>query len=220
MKTNLKRLAVFALVLCAAGAAAPSHSLRSAPIHDAAAAGDAETVYRLIREYPTMLELRDERGGSPLYHAAWNGRAELVRGLIAIGAEVNVATTDGLTALHGGALNGYAEVCRALLERGADPNARSTVQGNTPLHIVWRGGYAEIAAMLIEYGAEVNAVEKWYGMTPLHYAAVYGRAELAATLLARNADTEIRDGSGRTAAQLAATADVAALFRNVAESRE
>lgn len=220
MKTTRKRLAAFALVLCGVGAAAPSLPLRSAPVHDAAAAGDAETVYRMIRDYPTMLELRDERGASPLYHAAWNGRAELVRGLIELGAEVNVATTDGLTALHGGALNGYAEVCRALLERGADPNARSTVQGNTPLHIVWRGGYAEIAAMLIEYGAEVNAVEKWYGMTPLHYAAVYGRTELAATLLAHNAGTEIRDGSGRTAAQLAAAADVAALFRNVAESRE
>lgn len=215
MKTTLKRPLLFALLFCCSGLAAPVYS---APIHDAAAAGDAETVYRLIDQYPTMLELRNEQGASPLHQAAWHGRTELVRGLIARGAEVNVATTNGLTALHGGALNGYTEICRMLLDRGADPNARSTVQGNTPLHIVWQGGYAEIAALLIAHGADVNAVEKSYGMTPLHYAAVFGKTELATTLLTQGANAGIADNNGHTAAELSATAQIAALFKNT--SRE
>lgn len=216
MRTNLKRLIATAALLCTAGLAP---SLYSAPIHDAAAAGDAETVYRLIEQYPTMLELRDEQGASPLYKAAWNGRTELVRGLIARGAEVNVATTNGLTPLHGGALNGYLEICRMLLDYGADPNARSTVQGNTPLHVVWQGGHAEVAALLIEHGADINAVEKWYGMTPLHYAAVHGKVDLATTLLAKGANTTMTDHTGRTAAQLSASLAVAALFEDSPASR-
>lgn len=206
---------IFAILLVAGGRA----PLHSAPIHDAAATGDSATVFSLIEEYPTMLELRDQRGASPLYHAAWNGHAGLVQALIERGAEATVATSDGLTPLHGSALNGHLDVSRILLDNGADVNARSTVQRNTPLHVVWKGGHAEIAALLIERGADINAVEKWYGMTPLHYAAEYGRVELIRTLLLGGADASVRDKSGRTAEELARSEEAAALFRSNGTSR-
>lgn len=174
-----------------------------APIHDAASAGDAATVYQLIRQYPTMLELRDKQGASPLYKAALNGRTDLVRGLIAMNAEVTVATTDGLTPLHWAALHGDLEICRMLLDAGADVNARSTVQANTPLHEVWSGGHVEVAKLLIERGADINAVEKWYGMTILHYAADHRKPELVRTLLEAGADLTIPAENGRTAMDMA-----------------
>lgn len=192
-----------------------STSLLSAPVHEAAKDGNAEVVYDWIERYPTMLELRDEQGASPLYYAARHGHKDLVQGLIDRGAEATVATTDGLTPLHWAALEGYLEVCRILLDHGADVNARSLVQGNTPLHEVWNGEHWQVAELLIERGAEVNAVEKWYGMTILHYAAVKGQATLAATLIAHGADISIEDRYGRTAAQSAATPAVAGVFRMV-----
>jgi len=172
--------------------------LRAAPIHDAAAAGDTATVYSLIRAYPTMLELRTRRGASPLYEAALNGHTELVRGLIAMHAEVTVATTDGLTPLHWAALHGDVDLCHVLIEAGADVNARSTVQGNTPLHEVWGGGYVEVAQLLIEHGAAIDAVEKFYGMTILHYAAAHFKPKLLKALLDAGADPAIEDNRGRT----------------------
>ncbi len=207
----MKRLSVALSV--AAFTAVSTSQINAAPVHDAAIAGDAETVFQLIEKDPTMLEIRDEIGASPLYYAASLGHLELARQLVARGAEVTVATTDGLTPLHWAAVRQFYEVSLLMLENGADVNARSTVQANTPLHEVWNnGGSPEIAALLIEWGAETDAVENWYGMTPLHYAAEKGLAELARVLIDHGADLAVTDRWGRTPGQLARDAATRSIF--------
>jgi len=185
----------------------------AAPVHDAAREGNRELVFALIEKDPTMLEIRDEIGASPLWYAASHGHIELARELVAAGAEVTVATRDGLTPLHWAALRGFHEVCLLLLDNGADVNARSVVQDNTPLHEVWNnGGQPEIAALLISRGAEIDAVEKWYGMSPLHYAANKGLTDLAALLIEAGADLTLEDRWGRTPAEHASNSATRALF--------
>lgn len=194
------------LTLAAAG-------LLAAPVHDAARTGDHALVFTLIEKDPTMLEIRDEIGASPLWYAASYGHVTLAEALVEAGAEVTVATKDGLTPLHWAAVRGFTEVCRLLLDNGADVNARSVVQANTPLHEVWNnGGQPQIAALLIERGADLDAVENWYGMTPLHYAANKGLAELAGVLIDAGASLDVEDRFGRTPAEHARNAETRALF--------
>ncbi len=177
-------------------------TLFAAPIHDAAKQGDTETVLAMIAHDPTMLEIRDEIGASPLYLAAQAGHSKLVAKLIALGAEVTVATTDGLTALHWTSLNGDITTSTLLLDNGADVNARSRVQNITPLHETWLGGHDRMARLLIERGADVDAVDEWYGNTILHFAVINGQVDLVETLLAASPDMEIRNNVGRTPANV------------------
>jgi serine/threonine-protein phosphatase 6 regulatory ankyrin repeat subunit B len=183
-------------------------------IHDDAIRGDNEAVFSAIAKDPGLLEIRDQIGASPLYYAAWHGHTELVRGLIERGAEVTVATTDGLTPLHWAALGGHVEICRMLIDHGAVVNYRSIVQRNTPLHEVWNGGGSpEVARLLVQRGADVNATEDWYGMTPLHYAVVKNLPELAEALIESGADTRVADRSGRLPASYARTDRMRAIFQ-------
>ena len=58
--------------------------------------------------------------------AAYNGHAELVKGLIERGADVNRANDRGQSPLAGVVFKGYDEIARILIEHGADPH------GGTP----------------------------------------------------------------------------------------
>ena len=94
---------------------------------------------------------RDARGWTPLMWAGANGRAEIVRLLLALGADVNVRDTykhnEGHTALmHTTNL----EVIRLLLEHGADPNIRNE-----------RGLTAYETALLQAGGPATGARERW-----------------------------------------------------------
>ena len=126
----------------------------------------------------------DGDGTTPLLIAAINGHFDLARLLLARGADPNVASDAGATALYA-AINlqwapksryaqprnhefqntTYLDLMEALLEAGADPNARLTndiwykwsgrsALGATPF---WRAAYGtDVAAMrlLVAYGAD------------------------------------------------------------------
>ena len=55
--------------------------------------------------------------------AAYNGHADLVKGLLEKGADVNRVNDRGQSPLAGVVFKGYDEIARILIENGADPNA-------------------------------------------------------------------------------------------------
>ena len=59
------------------------------------------------------------------FEAAKRGDLPAVERFIANGADVNVKTTDGITALMIASLNGHKEVVQSLLIKGADVNAET-----------------------------------------------------------------------------------------------
>jgi ankyrin repeat protein len=74
-------------------------------------------------------------------------RAEVVRLLLAAGADVNARDAEGNTALLFCHMN--LELASLLLRAGADPNVRNH-GGDTPLHLA---GSDEMQRLLIEHGA-------------------------------------------------------------------
>jgi hypothetical protein len=69
----------------------------------------------------------ENEGQTPLTVAAQSGRVELVRLLLANGADPNLRDGGGQweTPLSTAAMHGQLEVCRLLLDAGADPNIRT-----------------------------------------------------------------------------------------------
>ena len=68
--------------------------------------------------------------------AALNGKAEAVKWMVEMGAEVNRPSAELYahgTALHHAVCSGSLETVRALVEAGADPNTRDTARSGTPL---------------------------------------------------------------------------------------
>lgn len=71
------------------------------------------------------LETHFEKERPPLIIAAHYGRMEVVEVLLNRGADPNIRTKNGETALHRAAHMGRLKICRMLLEAGADPSARN-----------------------------------------------------------------------------------------------
>ena len=61
----------------------------------------------------------NESGSTPLYDAASMGRLEVVKLLLARGADVNAANKAGATPLHAAVANGFDYVAAALRAHGA-----------------------------------------------------------------------------------------------------
>lgn len=107
------------------------------------------------------------------------------RMLIEHGADVNVRTQQGQTALMVAAKrNGNADLVRLLLEKGASVKT----PGDTTLIPAAQSGDLEIMRMLIESGANVNCISPRLGETPLMYAAASDNVEAVRLLLAKGAN--------------------------------
>ena len=78
---------------------------------------------------------------------AQNGHAEVIKMLLAAGADKDVAYKDGFTLLHLAAQNGQADVIKMLLAAGANKE-EANKNGCTPLYLAARNGHAEVIERL------------------------------------------------------------------------
>ena len=108
-------------------------------------------------------------GATPLWLAASQGRADLVRLLAAKGANVRIDKDGTPAVVEAVATNEQRslETITALLELGADVDARDKV-GNTALHAAAYRGFATIVQALADAGASLK-VRNRKGQTPLGY---------------------------------------------------
>jgi len=124
------------------------------------------------------------RGSTPLIRAATNGDLELVKLLIAHGADVNLQMADRQTptmaVLSGRANEKQAlELIRVLHEAGekvhgiALVNHREETRGGTALHYATRKRYKEVIKELVSYGVDINAKDQ-DGLTALDYTQSRG----------------------------------------------
>ena len=132
------------------------------------------------------------KNGTPIRYAAGNGQKDIVELLIGEGADVNLATTSGSTALHGAAVKGSTKTAELLIAAGADVNATWKASGVKPLDLSIRWKNTETADLLRRNGA--NA----YGDVSVHIAAEFENIEAIKKHLAAGVDLNKKNKRGKT----------------------
>ena len=164
-------------------------------------------IEKKVDRFITRIHKKEKRP-SLLIEAARGGHIEVIKVLLAAGADVDIQNGDGVTALFKAAEQGHADAVELLLANQAAPNLFDNT-GRTPLMIASRNGYKSIVEQLISHDADVNAIEQLDpashrdisigGMTALIYASRGGHAEIAAILLKNGADRRLSSNTGETA---------------------
>ena len=120
-------------------------------------------------------------GQTPFVRAALSGDIQVMRLLLENGADPNVPTTQGTTALMAAAginwipgqtyshsESDYIEAVKLCLALGADVNASNSL-GFTAMHGAANRGWESVIEILAEHGGRVNVKDK-EGRTPLTFA--------------------------------------------------
>ena len=130
---------------------------------------DISLVQKLIQEGANVSEL-DANQDAPLVIAAYKGYNEIVKLLLASGADVT-AVDPGMkaTALHAAAYAGRTEAAKLLIEHNIDINKQGPYNGYTALHdAIWQNNI-EIVKLLLDANADLH-IHSQDGKTPLDFA--------------------------------------------------
>jgi ankyrin repeat protein/Tfp pilus assembly protein PilF len=90
------------------------------PLHTAVEKGDAAVVQSMLSREPALLNVKDEKGRTPLYLAVTAGHKELARQLIDRGAELDTTESDGTSLLNRVRQKGFKELAELLAAKGIE----------------------------------------------------------------------------------------------------
>jgi len=155
------------------------------PLCTAARNGNVAIVQLLINHHANV-KYRDRDGLTPLTYAVLGRNLDVLRSLIAAGAQVNCKDdTWGYTPLHYAARDNKMDAVKILLENGADVNCGNN-DGRMPLHFAAEKGNLDLGEFLISKRAFVNAEDK-NKKTPIMLAKENKHYGFAQMLLDHNA---------------------------------
>lgn len=173
---------------------------------------DWEVTYTPAALLPVIRQSEIIYDAAALHAASQNGHAEIVRLLLAAGADVNAKGDDEVTALHAASQNGHVEIVKLLLAAGADVDAEisraffrepdhlvesmkaieplgppmAVLNYHTPLILASQNGHVEIVKLLLQAGAKVNVSTR--AGTAEGAASQNGHAEIVKLLHAAGAN--------------------------------
>jgi ankyrin repeat protein len=189
------RILTWALFCVVASAAEPIDDYYNAIRRD-----DTAAVDRLVRS--AGINIKDNRGNTPLMYAAVVGSEAMMRRLLDAGADINAKNDFDATALLwcGGNLNRV----KLLVEHGADVKVRSK-QGHTPIYVASaEAGGLPAVQYLLSKGATLAIPPSPQGETPLGAAALANDTDLARFLVEKGGKEALAPPGGPMALQFAA----------------
>jgi len=153
-------------------------------LHDSLEKGNLPKVGSILRADKKLIESLWRQLETPLWIASQKGHTQIVKMLLAVGADVNQAEEDGRTPLFTASWEGHVEVVKLLLAApGIDVNLANN-NGWTPLYWASRNGKTEVVKLLLAApGIDVNQANN-NGYTPLYNASWDGHVEVVKLLLA------------------------------------
>lgn len=171
--------------------------------------GDLGLVARILDANPSLLDKWDYRRRSytPLMAAAEENCLHIVEHLVERGANLNLTSGSGWSALCYAADRGHHEVTSLLLRAGASATIRGK-DGRNAL-ILAASNYFSLSCLriLLEHGRQNINDQDDSGRTALAWACYWANFEGAKLLLAYGADHTIADAKGRTPKMIAKKED-------------
>ncbi|HEY2018088.1 MAG TPA: ankyrin repeat domain-containing protein [Bryobacteraceae bacterium] len=172
--------------LCAALALSAADTRLS----EAAMQGNKETVRALLKDKADVDAAQGD-GTTALHWAAFRDDLDMVKMLLAAGANVKVGTREGaITPLFMACTNGNAAIIDVLLAAGAEANSVNA-NGTTALMTAAASGSVDAVKVLLDHGADPKAKEKVHGQTALMFAAALNRDAVIRVLMTRGADPNV-----------------------------
>jgi ankyrin repeat protein len=197
------RACTVAVLIIVAGGVGRSSSQASAPrVYELIRSNDLNRLRAEVRELG--VDLRDDRGATPLMHAAAIGSIDAMRLLLDAGADVNAKNAFDATALIWAA--GDRDKSRLLIERGADVHVRSKLRKTPLLALAGRPGNANLLQLLLDRGVDPNVGDAGSN-TALMSAAATGDIDMIRVLVDGGASVNAANALGSTALIDAVTAN-------------
>jgi ankyrin repeat protein len=171
--------------LIASGAeaqAAPEVRAKHSPLVFAAMTGDVDNVTLLLAHGAHPSEGANTRSDTPIASAVTFGNADVVRLLVAAGAQAGITESSGINLLHWATITNRPGVIPALVDAGVPLDATDEF-GFTPLMYAATidFGDAETLTALVNAGAD-RTIRNDQGRTALDQAHYYRHTRLEAVL--------------------------------------
>jgi ankyrin repeat protein len=175
-------------------------------------ARDTKQVERILAEGNVVLDPPQQpyQVNKPLAYAAAYGNLDIVKAILARGADINGQVAYGDVPLIKAAEHDNREIIKHLLEHGADVN-RPNAFGVSPFIGFCACDDVELVQLALQHGGKVNEAyvqqtqqnqgKKNYNA--LQTAVAYGKTDVVKLLLANGGDPSITDQSGKTCLDLA-----------------
>lgn len=122
----------------------------------------------------------------PLLTAVKDGELGRVQQLISEGADVNVRTLDGSSALLLATRANQIDIAQALIAAGANVNQKNLIH-DSPYLLAGASGHNEILQQVLAHGADLKSTNR-YGGTALIPACERGHVETVRLLIAAGVD--------------------------------
>ena len=155
-------------------------------LHDAIQKGDVAKIKTLISNNKELINMKSEKGQTPLHLAVQNGSQEIVDFLISQGADINAKDSEGNTPLITALALKKTNTARFLLSKGADVRIKNA-QNQPAVILALMHGLNELVVPILDNGQDVN--ERFEGnLTILLMATITGNKEVIELLVDRGAD--------------------------------
>lgn len=166
-------------------------------LHFAVYGGHGSAVRSLL-DHGINPALRDPLGATALHVAAESPESttDIIEMLLEHGADLNVVTQEGETALNLGIRRKYEGVVKVLLKHNADCEI-TPKDGWRPLLAAVATGEVNVVRLLLDHGVNVDAVNE-AGWTPLMFVADRGYDNIMKILLEAGADIHLRTAINQT----------------------
>jgi ankyrin repeat protein len=164
---------------------------------------------------------------TPFYAACFYGYKEIVKSLIAKGANIETPAKNGWSPIYAASKNGHTEVVKSLIDAVAPKGEEPLIEAKrnfvnfknknnmTPLNLATYHGFTDIVRLLLDAGADVNMGDK-LGARPLHVCVQNNHSEIMDMLLAvPNINISVQTEAGITAIYVAAFNGNDVLLKNM-----
>lgn len=165
--------------------------LSAGEIHEAATEGNLEQVKNLLSADNSFLNTVDDRGRTPLHHAAGNNHLDIIRYLLDSGANIEAADSRGNTPLLSAIWGNHLSAVKLLAERGANLKAEHQSYGKAIEIAYWQECIKDksgITEYLIASGEPFDPNDESAVATRLNLASTFGNYDMAKFAVELGAD--------------------------------